>query len=348
MRFILLAGILMTSTAIAGNIQRDHRKLDWFEAADESTQPIKKPADWESRRAATLSAMQQVMGELPDRSALGPPRVEVRETVARDGYSRDTVWIDTLFGERVPAYIYTPAGEVPSTKRPAIVVLQSTAPEGKSILDEIVKRPNRAYATELAERGFVVIAPDYPTFGEQSGWTLAASKYASGTMKAVCDNLRCVDALLARADVDPKRVAVIGFSLGGHNALFTAAFDTRISAAVTVCGWTPFHDYYGGKKLENWAQDRYMPRVRDVFHNEPDQMPFDFAEVIAAIAPRAVFSVSPLHDANFEVDGVKRASVEIASLYKRLGVPERYAVSHPDCEHDFPRDAREAAYRFIE
>jgi pimeloyl-ACP methyl ester carboxylesterase len=148
--------------------------------------------------------------------------------------------------------------------------------------------------------------------------------------------------------VDPKRIVVIGHSLGGHNALFTAAFDERITAVVTSCGWTPFHYYYGGKKLANWAQDRYMPAIRDVYHSNPDQVPFDLTEVIGAIAPRAVFSNSPKFDANFEFAGVRSAMPEIESVYKLLGAADRFVVTSPDCEHSFPTRIRREAYGFVE
>ena len=91
-----------------------------------------------------------------------------------------------------------------------------------------------------------------------------------------------------------------------------------------------------------------MPRVRDVYESDPDRMPFDFQEVIAAIAPRAVFSSSPLRDSNFEVAGVRLAEVEIRKVFDLLGAGDRFIVAYPDCEHDFPIEMRHAAYHFIE
>jgi len=232
-------------------------------------------------------------------SALNLARFWMTETVQRDGYRRLTVSFANLYDERVTAYLYEPDGLKPGERRPAVLALQSTGVEGKDIMDGRGPRgPSRAYGKEMAERGYVVIAPDYPSFGDQKNYDFAHSRYASGTMKAISDNMRCADLLLSRANVEPEKLAVIGFSLGGHNALFTAAFDTRLKAVVTTCGWTPFHSYYGGKKLANWAQPRYMPRVTSTYGDDPDRMPFDFAELIGAIAPRPVFSDSPLHDAN--------------------------------------------------
>jgi dienelactone hydrolase len=326
-----------------------HQDLLWYPDPQGGKHPLTSAAQWPLRRAAILAAMQDVMGPLPDRSALPPFDLRVHGTLAGDGYTRQTISFANVQDERITAYLYVPSDLKPRERRPAALALQPTGIEGKDIPDGTgPKGTTRGYAAELARHGYVVIAPDYPSFGEQKDYDFTSSKYASGTMKAVSDNLRCIDLLQSRPDVDPDKLACIGHSLGGHNALFTAAFDTRIHVAVTSCGWTPFHHYYGGKQLINWAQDRYMPRVRDVYHADPARMPFDFQEVIAAIAPRAVFSNSPTRDSNFDVDGVRLASAEITRLYTLLGAADHFVVRYPDYAHDFDDASRRDAYQFID
>lgn len=306
-------------------------------------------AEREKRRVDLLKRFEKVAGELPDRSRLAAPDLKVGETFRGEGYRRLTVSFANLFDERVTAYLYVPDGIKPGERRPGALALQSTGMEGKQIVDGRGPHgPSRAYGLELAKRGYVVIAPDYPSFGEQRDYDFAASRYGSGTMKAISDNLRCVDLLQSRDDVDPTKIAVIGHSLGGHNALFTAAFDERIKVIVTSCGWTPFHHYYGGKRLANWAQPRYMPRVTSVYANDPQKMPFDFPELIASLAPRAVFSNAPLRDENFDVQGVRLAEPEIRRAYDALGVGERFVVRYPDSAHDFEDATRREAYQFID
>jgi hypothetical protein len=77
-------------------------------------------------------------------------------------------------------------------------------------------------------------------------------------------------------------------------------------------------------------------------------MPFDFAEVLAAIAPRAVFINAPLHDDNFDVDGVKECLAAAQPIYQLLGKPENLRAVHPESAHDFPDDERQVAYRFLD
>ncbi|HEV2294649.1 MAG TPA: alpha/beta fold hydrolase [Tepidisphaeraceae bacterium] len=313
----------------------------WVQAAQAADPPI-APRDIRQR-------MQDLMGPLPDRSQLPPLDLQTAETFQGDGYRRMTVSFANLFEERVTAYLYVPDGLKPGERRPGVLALQSTGMQGKEIVDGRGPRgASRAYGLELARRGYVVIAPDYPSFGEQKDYDFANSRYGSGTMKAISDNLRCVDLLQLRDDVDRTKIAVIGHSLGGHNALFTAGFDERLKVIVTSCGWTPFGHYYGGKKLANWAQERYMPRMTSVYANDPDRIPFDFPELIASIAPRAVFSNSPVKDENFDVEGVRLGSAQIKKAYERLGVADRFVLRTPDYAHDFTDDTRREAYRFID
>ena len=90
------------------------------------------------------------------------------------------------------------------------------------------------------------------------------------------------DAKLAVGSVDPERIGCIGHSLGGHNTMFTAAFDTRIQALVSNCGFTSFPKYYKGD-LKGWTSDRYMPLIATKYDSKPEKMPFDFSEVVAAL-----------------------------------------------------------------
>jgi predicted dienelactone hydrolase len=201
------------------------------------------------------------------------------------------------------------------------------------------------YAKELAQRGFVTLVPDYPSLGEHDH-DFGTDEYASGSMKAIYDNVRAIDLLQSLPEVDPARIGCIGHSLGGHNGLFTAVFDERIRAVVTCCGFTRFHKYMGGD-LRGWAGPRYMPRIESEYQLSPDRMPFDFPEVLAAIAPRSVFIVAPVHDANFDVDGVRDSVAVAAPIFELLGNREGLQAIYPDSGHDFPDAARQQAYNFL-
>lgn len=203
-----------------------------------------------------------------------------------------------------------------------------------------------AYARELTERGYVTLAPDYPNFGEYKV-NVYDLGYASATMKAIWNNLRAVDLLCGLTEVDPQRIGVIGHSLGGHNAIFTALFDGRIKAVVSSCGYNAFPHYYKGD-IAGWSHAGYMPRLRDRYHLDLQKIPFDFPELIGALAPRAFFSNSPVHDANFDVEGVRVCVSAAAPVYKLLNATDRLVAAYPDANHSFPTAIRQESYRFLD
>lgn len=326
----------------------DHSRLLVVRDAKGDERPVKTAADWTVRVAHIRSNMQQVMGPLPDTSRWAPLDVEVVSEEKTAKYLRRKVRFTPEVGDRVPAWLLIP-NELPATgKARAMLCLHQTTRIGKDEPAGLGGLPSLHYAHELANRGYVCLVPDYPSFGEYPyDFKEQGSHYASGSMKAIWNNQRAVDLLESLPQVDKRRIGVIGHSLGGHNALFTAVFDERLKAVVSSCGFTPFHDYYGGK-VAGWTSDRYMPRIRDVYENNADKIPFDFYEVLGALAPRGFFSNSPIHDTNFDIRGVRKAFAEAEGVYAIFNAKLRLTLATPDAPHDFPEAQRKAAYEWLD
>lgn len=326
---------------------KDHRRVTYYvdEAGEE--QPVRSREDWDQRRRDILVGLEASMGKFFDRANLGPVKSSVVDggRLENEKFVREKLRIESGDGDSFPAWLFVPKGI--TQPRPGIVALHQT--NGKLGKDEVAGlggSKNLAYGLELAERGYVVIAPDYPTLGEYE-YDFEADRYLSGSMKGIWNHQRCIDLLCEMQEVDGSRIGTIGHSLGGHNAIFLAVADPRIKVTVSSCGWTPMHQYYGGN-LQGWDGERYMTRIRDVYQNSPDLVPWDFYELIAATAPGGFFSCSPIGDDNFEVKGVNLAIPEAQKVYDLLGVPDRLQVRYPECAHDFPPEVREEAYRFMD
>ena len=91
-----------------------------------------------------------------------------------------------------------------------------------------------------------------------------------------------------------------------------------------------------------------MPLLQTKYQLDSDRIPFNFDKAIAAIAPRAFFSVSPLRDSNFDYKGVEAGILKVKPVYDSLGVPDKLQVRYPNAEHDFPVESRIEAYAFID
>ncbi len=256
-----------------------------------------------------------------------------------EGYKRQTITYEAMAGDPVPAHLYLPEG---SGRRKAALALHPTSELGKRIVADEGPRPHRGYGKELAQRGYVVLAPDYPTMGDPQRDPFELG-YESTTMKAIYNHSRGVDLLQSLDQVDGEAIGAIGHSLGGHNALFVTVFEPRVKAAVTSCGFNSFFHYYGGN-LKGWGQDKYMPIIRERHHLDPKQMPFDFTELLATIAPRPVYINAPVDDGNFEVTG-RRDLVGDQALFDVVFVRQaevllgRHIAKHGTAE---PADHRRA------
>ncbi|MCS6852736.1 MAG: prolyl oligopeptidase family serine peptidase [Gemmataceae bacterium] len=306
--------------------------------------PVRHAADWAKRRAHILENMQAVMGPLPDPGRKVPLDVQVVEEADLKACVRRKLSFAVEKDDRCWAYLFLPKDR--SGKLPAMLCLHPTSTIGKGVPAGFGDKHDRAYAVHLAERGYVTLAPDYVNSGDYRVDPYARG-YVSATMKGIWNHMRAVDLLQSLPEVDPERIGVIGHSLGGHNSIFVAVFDPRIKCVVSNCGFCSFRRYYGGN-LKGWSHAGYMPRIASVYEMKPDKMPFDFTEVVAALAPRPFLASAPLKDSNFDVEGVKECIAAARPVYELLGAGDRLAANYPDCGHDFPDDARDVAYRWLD
>ncbi len=294
--------------------------------------------------------MEKVMGPLPGDDRKVPLDVKVISEEKLEGYTRKKVSFAVEKGDRVPAWLLIPDGTVAGKKMPAMLCLHQTTNIGKDEPAGVGGKPSLQYGLHLVKRGYVCLAPDYPSFGEYPYDFQAATQrgdYQSGSMKAIWNNMRAVDYLQSLPEVNGERIGVIGHSLGGHNSMFTAVFDSRLKVIVSCCGFTRFGKYMGGN-LTGWTSARYMPRIASEYGSDAKNMPFDFTDIVASFAPRAFMAVSPVRDDNFEVSGVKDVIAQVQPVYKAFGKVENLQAVYPDSAHDFPEDGRKAAYEFID
>ena len=352
-RFLgLLLFVALVRVAIANEnppepLARDHQRVMYYIDNNGQERAVKSRADWEKRRRDIITGVEAAMGRLPDRSALGPVQFEVVAGSRTETATifREKLKIDVGEGDGVPAWLLVP--KQIKGRAPGVIALHQTNGKlGKDEVAGLAGLSNLQYGLELAERGYVVIAPDYPSLGEYP-YDFEKDRYLSGSMKGIWNHMRCVDFLCERADVDPRRIGAIGHSLGGHNAMFLATFDPRVKCIVSSCGWTPFHDYYRGD-LKGWSGERYLPRIREVYGLDPNRVPWDYCEMISAFAPRGFFSCSPENDSNFAVAGVRKAIPVAREVYKLFQSSDRLQVRYPEAAHDFPPEVREEAYRFMD
>lgn len=329
-------------------------KLLVYRGPNNEPLPVKNTADWLERRDEILAGAQSVMGKLPGDEKRCPLDMKVEEEVDCGSYVRRFVTYASEPGCRVPAYLCVPKNLLgdDGKKAPGILCLHGTDNVvGHGVVVGLGSRPNRQYASELAELGYVTLAPNYPLLAKYQP-DIKALGWQSGTLKAVWDNMRGLDLLESLPFVKAGAFGTIGHSLGGHNSVYTAVFDDRLKVIVSSCGLDSYLDYYDGNEKnwfpeKGWCQTRYMLKLAE-YRGRLQDIPFDFHELVGALAPRHVLIVAPLKDSNFRHDSVDRVAAAAREVFKLYGHEDRLRVEHPDCDHDFPVEMRKMAYELFD
>jgi dienelactone hydrolase len=279
-------------------------------------------AEWETWRADFGERLWNLLG-VGDRpwQPHGPAELDARvaERATVDGLVRELVWLHTEGELHVPAYLFLPAED--EGPRPAVVVFPGHGTiDGAAGLEP---SPQRANARELARCGFITLAVEPRGFGRLGAVSHlqldAAARLVGRTWYGlvVGDGMRAIDYLRTRPGVDPDRIAAAGIGEGGGAAMYVAALDGRVRAAV-VGG-------YLGKYAIAALDEEHCP-CNDI----PGMLCHaEMGDVAALIAPRPVLFVNGREDPNAN-PGTRESFAVARHVYQLLGVPRQARLLEPE------------------
>ena len=230
----------------------------------------------------------------------------------------------------------------------------------------------RSWATELCRRGFVVIAIDMFYWGERrllhgddpaswhdrermtdeevmafnrrsSEWTVrtAIGLFEAGLTWAgvmFTDDLRTVDYLATRPEVDPERIGCCGLSVGGFRSAHLTGLHPRIRAAVVV-GWMCC---YGAMLQSHLTSIGFMKVIPGLYRY------LDLPDIVGMAAPGGLMCIHGLRDGLFPNAGVQEAFEKISRIYQKAGHPERFEGVTYDGPHEFNVPMQERAFAWLQ
>jgi dienelactone hydrolase len=230
----------------------------------------------------------------------------------------------------------------------------------------------RSVADDLARRGYVVIAIDMFYWGERrmllaadaEVWrdrarmsaadVQAFDRRSSGSTSLVAtglfeagitwsgvmflDDIRTVDYLASRPEVDPERIGCCGLSVGGFRSAHLAGLDARIKAAVVV-GWMSTYGAMLPSHLTSIGPMKLVPGLYKLM---------DLPDVTAMTAPGGLMVINGTQDRLFPLEGVHAAFDKMAKVYAKVGVPERFQGVLYDGPHEFNAAMQDRAFAWLD
>lgn len=326
-------------------------------------------AELEQRNASVRESVEWLLGKTPPTVPIGPGPFRQREPVstptnpaANPGQLSPDVagWVigrnsiefgwndpDRLaadsrrirFGSGITGDLYFPAGTFPDQKLPTVIWLHGYSyPLGYMWVYRRDLHPILA----LVKAGYAVLAFDQCGFGarmEEIGPFYDRTPHWSQLGRMVDDTRAAIDALEAEVNVDPHRISLLGYSIGGSVGLHAAALDPRVKSVISISGFTPMRTDTADKPTGGLARlsvERPVVPKLGLFIGREAQVPYDYDELIASIAPRPVLVVQPTMDRDATPDEVRNAVENARRSYALHDAVDNLTLDEPDDYQRFP------------
>lgn len=285
-----------------------------------------------------------LLGRLPERDR--PIRVEVISSKEVDGVIIEKLLLDINGIELVPAYFSKPKNA--TGKLPIVLFNHSHFGQYDVGKNEFIhgrkEMQTPPYAIALAKEGYAGFCLDSWGFGERSGRAeidlfkemLWQGQVLFGMM--VYDNIRAVDYLVSRDDIDHDRIATMGMSMGSTMAWWLAALDERIGVTVDLNCLTDFHTLIEKGDL----------RLHGIYYYVPDLLThFSTSSINALISPRPHFGLAGEFDPLTPLEGLKIIDRNLKEVYAQDGAPEAWKLKIYPVAHEETAEMREDILQFL-
>jgi dienelactone hydrolase len=152
------------------------------------------------------------------------------------------------------------------------------------------------------------------------------------------DDIRSVDYLLTRPEVDKNRIGCVGLSVGGLRSCHLAALDDRIKAAVVVGWMASFPTQLQRHIRSTIGHTKVVPGL---------YRHLDYPDVASLAMPAALLVINGSRDQLFDLKGVRSSFEKLTACYKKAGIPDKFLGSLYDTPHEFNIEMQDEAWEWL-
>ncbi len=321
-------------------------------------------ADW--RREARETLLRTLL--TPPLRADFAPVVIARED--RGTYEARKLVFSVSADARIPAYLLIPEGKGPF---PAVLALHDHGaffPIGKEKVvrpfDEPAERiktaeewvaknyGQRFFGDELAKRGYVVLAIDALFWGDRgrregidytAQQAVASNLFQMGmTWLGVItwDDIRSAEFLASLPEVDPRRIAAVGLSMGAHRTWMLAAVSDRIAAGAALCWMSTTRALISPGNNQTRGHSAYSMLAPGIANT------LDVPDIASIACPKPMLFYNGDQDALFPVDSVEDAYAVMRRVWESQGASDRLVTRMWPRPHVFDVEMQEAAFAWLD
>ncbi len=321
----------------------DYFRAETEKLADACLADIRTLEDWEARKPIYREQLFDMLGlnPIPVKSDL---KATVTGKIEREDFTVEKLHFQSMPGLYVTANLYLPKNV--SSPAPTILYLSGHAKVFTNGVSLGNKTAYQHHGIWFARHGYACLIVDTLQLGEIEGihhgthnkgmWWWNSRGYTSAGVEA-WNNIRALDYLETRPEVDKTRIGATGRSGGGAYSWVITALDDRIKVAAPVAGITD---------LENYVVDDAVEGHCDcMFH--VNSYRWDYPLLAALAAPRPLLLCNSDKDRIFPLEGIIRTHAKVREIYRLHNAATNLGLLITEGPHQDTQDLQVPAFRWF-
>jgi dienelactone hydrolase len=204
---------------------------------------------------------------------------------------------------------------------------------------------------ELAKRGYVCLSTDALNWSDRGGAGYEGQQALAGNLLHLGvswagliahEDLRAAEFLATRPEVDPKRVAAMGLSMGCFRTWQVAALSDRIKAGVAICWMATVKGLMVPGNNQTRGQSAYAFIHPGLFTY------LDYPDVASLACPKPMLFYNGEEDGLFPVDSVREAYAKMRRVWESQGAGDRLETRVWPVPHVFNVEMQETAFAWLD